>query len=83
MNKMKKIPFANRIEYSSFALEVIHMDVGGLDSNPFTYGHNRYYLLIVNEYSRFSWFYPLISKDQVFNCFRDFQLMIERSITGN
>lgn len=78
LNKMKKKPFVSRTEYSLIPLELIHIDIWGPTPTPSIYGH-KYYLLIMNEYSRYSWFYSLIVKSQVFYCFRKFQVMIEKT----
>lgn len=43
----------------------------------------KYYLLIIDEFSRFTWLYPLETKDQVFSCIKEFQFMIEKSLDSS
>lgn len=50
------------------------------DSAPST-NEDRFYLLIVDEFSRFFRFlFSLKSKDKVFETFKNFQIMIEKSL---
>jgi len=73
---MKKNPFNFINEYSNLPLEIFHMDVWGSVSNLSIKGH-KYYLLIINEVSKFSWFFSLYQKNEVFQTFCDFHKMIE------
>lgn len=75
---MKKLLFNSRIEYNKIPLEILHMDVWDPSPIPPTSG-NKYYLLIIDEFSIYSWFFPLLTKNQVFPIFESFQTMTERS----
>jgi hypothetical protein len=42
----------------------------------------RYYELFVDDYSRFTWLYPILSKAEVFQCFVKFKLLVENLFTA-
>lgn len=58
-------------------LERVHMDVWG-PSKVASAGGKRYFLSIIDDFSRKVWVYALARKDEVFEKFRDFQASIER-----
>lgn len=58
-------------------LELIHADLCGPIS-PSTIGGNKYFLLLVYNFSRFMWIYLLASKDETFEAFKRFQAGVER-----
>jgi transposase InsO family protein len=37
----------------------------------------KYYVLFVDDYSRFAWLYPLLNKSDVYQCFVKFTLLVE------
>jgi len=41
----------------------------------------RYYVLFVDDYSRFTWLYPILYKSEVFQCFVKFKLLVENLFT--
>lgn len=58
------------------------MDVGG-PSPILSNGGFPFYLLIVDEFSRYSWFYPLQQKSQVFPTSVQFKIMAENMLSTN
>ncbi|KAK2440388.1 putative mitochondrial protein [Trifolium repens] len=61
---------------SSNVLEVVHSDVcGPFDENSL--GGNRYFVTFVDEYSRKMWIYLLRAKDEVFDVFKNFKVLVE------
>jgi transposase InsO family protein len=61
---------------SSNVLEVVHSDVcGPFDENSL--GGNRYFVTFVDEYSRKMWIYLLKAKDEVFDVFKNFKVLVE------
>jgi len=76
--RSSNIHFNPRSKYSQIPLEVLHMDVW--DPTPIPTNGNIYYLLTIDEFSRYSWFSPLLNKNQIFPIFESFQTMIERAI---
>jgi transposase InsO family protein len=58
-------------------LDLVYSDVCG----PFeveSLGDNRYFLTFIDDVSRKVWVYFLRTKDQIFNYFQEFHVMIER-----
>jgi transposase InsO family protein len=58
-------------------LDLVYSDVCG----PFeveSLGDNRYFLTFIDDASRKMWVYFLRTKDQVFNYFQEFHVMVER-----
>src|ERR1043165_7930307 len=61
---------------SSCILEVVHSDVCG----PFeehTIGGNRYFVSFVDDFSRKFWIYVIQGKDEVFEIFKRFKILVE------
>lgn len=60
--------------------ELIHIDVWG----PYrinTFDGFKYFLTIVDDYSRATWIYLLRSKDEVYNCFMSFNNLLENQFS--
>lgn len=74
--KCHRLPFTSSTSCTSFPLELIHSDVWGpsplLSSNGY-----RYYVIFVDDYTRFSWIYFLHTKDEVPKVFSLFKCQIE------
>jgi hypothetical protein len=75
LGKCKKLPFTESTRESTSPLQIIHSDVW---SSPIisTNGY-RYYVIFIDDYSRFSWMYPLHQKLDVFNYFVQFKNLVE------
>ncbi|KAD4585292.1 hypothetical protein E3N88_22893 [Mikania micrantha] len=58
-------------------LELIHADLCG-PITPQTKGGNKYFLLLVDDYSRYMWIYLLKSKDEAFIKFTQFKARVEK-----
>lgn len=57
-------------------LELIHGDLCGPVSPPTPAG-NRYFMLLVDDYSRVMWVYLLKTKDEAFQTFKNFRVKVE------
>jgi hypothetical protein len=57
LGKGKKLPFVESSRESLSPLQIIHSDVWSSPSTS-TNGH-RYYVIFIDDYSRYSWMYPL------------------------
>lgn len=57
-------------------LKLVHRDICSPIS-PSTPGGNRYFFLLVDDYSRFMWAYFLKTKDEAFEAFQKFIAMVE------
>jgi hypothetical protein len=73
--KSKKLPFPDSHRISTHPLELIHSDVW--TSPILSLGGCKYYVLFVDDYSRFSWLYPLKLKSDVLSCFAQFKILVE------
>jgi transposase InsO family protein len=73
--KSKKLPFAPSSRISLSPLELIHSDVW--TSPTISIGGCRYYVVFIDDFSRFSWVYPLAQKSDVFLSFVKFKALVE------
>lgn len=62
--------------HCSQPLELIHLDVWGSTLITFFNGFN-YFIFFIDDYSLFTWLYPLKNKSDVF---KQFKLMVEKQL---
>jgi len=75
LNKTHKLPFHTNSILSTQPLEYLYTD---LWTSPIVSIDNfKYYLVIVDHYTRYSWFYPLKQKSDVKNVFMAFKALVE------
>eukprot|EP00268_Persea_americana_P046955 TRINITY_DN4858_c1_g1_i16.p1 TRINITY_DN4858_c1_g1~~TRINITY_DN4858_c1_g1_i16.p1 ORF type:complete len:282 (-),score=40.59 TRINITY_DN4858_c1_g1_i16:329-1174(-) len=74
--KSHKLPFSLSDSVSSQPFEIVHSDLWG-PSHVLSVGGFRYYLIFIDGFSRFSWFYPLKCKSDAFSVFLSFKLLVE------
>ncbi len=79
IGKMHKLPFAHSQFQSTQPLELVHCDVWGPAPVNSCNGY-RYYLLFVDDFSRFSWLFLLKSKSEVLNTFKHFKATVENQL---
>ena len=66
----------------SYVLDPIHSDVSG--SMPTTYMNgSRYFMTLIDDYSRYFWIYFLKKKFEVFETFKIFKALVENSLGNN
>ena len=80
LGKMKKLPFGTQEEpRTTCPLEMIHTDVGG-PITPKSHEGYRFWLVIVDDFSRFPWVYFMKHKNkalQIYNQWkRDVQTLL-------
>lgn len=76
---MHKLPFNKSIFLASNPLELVHSDVWG--PAPITSIDDfRYYLVFIDEFSKFTWVYLLQHKFDVFDVFKYFKACIETQL---
>lgn len=79
MAKQSRKSFPNQTSFrASQPLELIHADLCGPIS-PVTKGGNRYFMLLVDDYSRVMWAYMLATKDEALENFKKFRALVETS----
>ncbi|GJY30675.1 retrovirus-related pol polyprotein from transposon TNT 1-94 [Tanacetum coccineum] len=60
LSKSQRLPFELNSKRSSYPLDLIHCDLWG--PAPVSSDGYLYYIIFVDDYSRFTWFYPLKTK---------------------
>lgn len=61
---------------STQPLKRIHCDLWGLSPVVSTQGF-KYYVILIDNYTRFTWFYPLKLKSEFYSVFIRFQQLVE------
>ena len=79
LGKTSKLPFSSSVFESKRPLERIHCDVWGPAPVTSVQGF-RYYVIFIDNFSRFAWFYPIKLKSDVFTIFKSFQSLVETQI---
>lgn len=75
MTKQTRTQFPSQSSYVS-SQELVHGDKCGPISPPTPSG-KRYFLLLVDEFSRMMWVYILSIKDKAFESFKNFKMLVE------
>lgn len=80
MSKKTRNPFPSQENFSAkCVLELIHRDICGPFTPPNPAG-NKFFLVLVDDYSRFMWVYLLKTKNEAFESFKKFRKMIEKNL---
>ncbi|KAJ4768699.1 hypothetical protein LUZ62_079074 [Rhynchospora pubera] len=74
--KAHKLPFVLSSNKASHPLEVVHTDLWGPAPIVSEKG-NKYYVLFIDEFSRFSWIFPCACKSDVPKLFAVFKIKVE------
>ena len=61
---------------SNFSLQLVHNDVWGLALVTSVLGY-RFYVIFVNDFTRFTWLFLLKHKSKVFTVFLHFKALVE------
>ncbi|KAF3773206.1 Retrovirus-related Pol polyprotein from transposon TNT 1-94 [Nymphaea thermarum] len=77
--KMHRLPFDSTELKTSSPLELLHADVWGSSPCMSREGY-KYYLIIVDDFSRFTWIFMLTKKSETFSCFQNFHKIIEKQL---
>ena len=76
MGKSCRLPFSLNNNKATVPLEKIHCDLWG--PAPVASVQNfRYYVIFIDDFTRFTWFYPLKRKSDFFTTFLSFQRLVE------
>ena len=74
IGKQHRPPFPRTTTYHvKESLDLIHGDLCGPIS-PMTYGGNKYFMLLVDDFSRFMWVFLLKSKNETLVVFKKFKI---------
>jgi len=75
--KQRRLPFPKAAKnHMADALNLVHGDLYGLITSA-TNGGRRYFLLLVDDYSRYIWLQLLTSKDEVVEAIKKFKVRAE------
>ncbi|RVW33428.1 Retrovirus-related Pol polyprotein from transposon RE1 [Vitis vinifera] len=74
--KSHRLPFSLSPSIAEKPFELIHTDLWGLSPIRSISGA-RYFLLFIDDHTRFTWFYLLKTKDEAYPTFLKFQALIE------
>jgi hypothetical protein len=82
MGKSHHLHFSNSLSRSSHPLQLLFLDVWGPSPMP-SINNNRYYLCIVDDYSKYTWLFPINMKSDVTHVFLRFKTMVENFFSYN
>jgi len=71
LGKSKQLPFQSSPRVSMCPLDLIHSDVWSCSTKSL--GGCSYYVLFIDDFSRFTWLYPIHHKSDVFSVFLQFK----------
>ncbi|KAJ4758161.1 polyprotein [Rhynchospora pubera] len=80
--KCHRLPFVPSTSKSVAPLELLHSDVWG-PAPVLTDSGFRYFLVFVDDFTRFTWIFFLKSKDEVVKVFSSFKLQVENLLGTN
>ena len=79
-SKSHHLPYSKSTHQTSRALKIIHSDLWG-PSPIISHLGNWYYVLFIDDFTRYTWLYPLKLKSNVLSVFTDFQLRVEKQFS--
>eukprot|EP00268_Persea_americana_P013925 TRINITY_DN16169_c0_g1_i2.p1 TRINITY_DN16169_c0_g1~~TRINITY_DN16169_c0_g1_i2.p1 ORF type:complete len:660 (-),score=55.01 TRINITY_DN16169_c0_g1_i2:23-2002(-) len=79
LGKSKRLPFPLSVSSSSSPLEILHSDVWGPSPISSVTGY-RFYLLFVDDFTKYCWIYPMHHKSDAFSLFIKFKSIVENTM---
>jgi hypothetical protein len=79
LGKSKRQPFSLSNRVSAQPLQLIHNDVW--TSPVQSLSVYKYYVIFIDDYSRYTWLYLLINKSEVFTSFSNFKSLVENQFS--
>ncbi|CAB4268994.1 unnamed protein product [Prunus armeniaca] len=73
LGKQTKLPFLSTPCISRSPMELIHTDLWGPSPTPSLCGFH-YYIIFINDYSKYCWLYPLLTKSAALTAFIQFKI---------
>ena len=74
--KQTALPFNKSVSHALSSFDLIHSDVWGPSPIP-THGGSRYFVIFVDDFSRYTWIYLFKNRSKLSQIYRDFTKMIE------
>jgi hypothetical protein len=75
-NKSHKLPFSNSVIFSTKPLEIIFSDVW--TSLIFSHNGFKYYVIFIDHFTKYIWFYPFKNKSDVKDVFIRFKAIVKK-----
>lgn len=79
LGKGKQLPFPLSSRISECPLDLIHSDVWSCSTKSLS--GCKYYVIFIDDFSRFTWLYPLHNKSDVYPCFIKFKTLVENQFS--
>lgn len=79
--KSKFLPFSKSVSHASSPLQLVHMNLWGPSPTVSVHGF-RFYILFVDDCTRFTWIYPLKNKGEAGNIFQVFKAYVENKFNS-
>jgi hypothetical protein len=76
---MTKVPFSKKGERTSDLLALIHTDVCG-PMSTYTRNGDRYFIMFIDDYSRYGYVYLMRHKSESFEKFKEFRTEVENQL---
>ena len=81
LEKLAKLPFASVEHTTDAPFQIVHSDVWG--PSPVTSYHGfRYFVLFIDDFTRFTWIYFLQNKSDVYSTFLAFESLVHRQFNS-
>jgi hypothetical protein len=77
--KSRQLPFPKSHTVTQSPLELVHSDIW--TSPVISISGCKYYGIFVDDFSRYSWLFPLKQKSDIFECFIKFKCLIENLLS--
>ena len=77
LSKQPALPFNNSESIASATFDLIHLDAWGLSPVPTVGGGSRYFVIFVNDFSRYTWIYLMKNRSEILTIYLDFAKMIQ------
>ena len=74
--KQTALPFNNNVSHAFSSFDLIHFDVWG-PSPISTPGGSYYFVIFVDDFSRYTWIYLFKNRFELYQIYHDFTKMIE------
>jgi transposase InsO family protein len=76
LGKFRQLSFSDSSRESTAPLETLHYNVWSI-STPSMSGC-RYYVIFIDDFTRFCWMFPILNKSDVYSTFVEFNLLVEK-----
>lgn len=80
--KFSKLPFSSRMHTSGIAFHTIHRDLWGPSPYKSVDGY-RFYVILVDEFTRYCWLFPLINKSDFYSVFTAFHSYVQTQFSSS